>query len=259
MANLFWKIKMAVKAMKVLKNGYLYYLIYFGLINKSQVIFITKNNIKLEIRLAKKSSDFHVFTEIWLDNAYLQNFGLKSNCTIIDIGSHVGMFSILCSQKFPNSKIFTFEPDKDNFKNQIKHMKMNKIKNVFSNNCAVSNITGEQEFFINDSDFAGHSLIKKSNKSVKIKSIKLEDILQENKIKKCDLIKIDCEGAEYDIVMDMTEKDLNKIENFCIEYENLNNVKYTIKDLVEKLQSNNFIVQLKKISENSGYLFAKKI
>ena len=59
--------------------------------------------------------------------------------------------------------------------------------------------------------------------------------------------------------MDMTEKDLNKIENFCIEYENLNNVKYTIKDLVEKLQSNNFIVQLKKISENSGYLFAKKI
>ena len=97
---------MAVKAMKVLKNGYLYYLIYFGLINKSQVIFITKNNIKLEIRLAKKSSDFHVFTEIWLDNAYLQNFELKSNCTIIDIGSHVGMFSILCSQKFPNSMTF---------------------------------------------------------------------------------------------------------------------------------------------------------
>ena len=245
--------------MKVLKNWQIYPMVYFKLVRNPYVFFITKNDLKLKIRTGRKSSDIHVFSEIWLDDVYLKNFKLRQKGIIIDVGSHIGLFSLLCSQKYPQSKIYSFEPEIENFKIQQNNIQINRIHNIFPNNFAVSNVSGNIEFYLNEDDYAGHSLIKNNGKKIIVKSVTLEDVFKENEIENCELLKLDCEGTEYDIIMNLNENFLNRIKNICIEYENLENVDYALSDLIEKLQSNRFLVKLHKITNNNGYLYAKKL
>lgn len=255
----FWKLKLLCKAIITLKNWYLYPIVYFGLTRKPFVFFSTRNGYKLKIRNSEKSSDIHVFTEIWLENAYLREFDLGNNWTIIDIGSHIGLFSLFASEMCKDSIIFSFEPEKNNYSTQLENIQINNKKNIMLSNTIVSSITGLKKFYVSDTDFAASSIYKESDKSVLIPSTRLEDIFVNNKIQTCNLLKLDCEGAEYEILMNLPNEYLYRIDNICLEYEILDNYKFPIDDVIAKLKACNFLVYTKPISQKMGYLYAKKI
>ena len=254
-----WKVKLFYKAITKLKNWIVYPIVYFRLTNKSFVYFITRDNHKLKIRTGKKSSDIHVFTEIWLENVYLKKYNVKSNWIVIDVGTHIGLFSLFVSKWCHNGIIYCFEPDKENYTLLLENIKNNKKNNIIAENSIISSKSGFQQFYISDSDFAAGSIYKKSGKSVLVKSKTINDVFVENKIQKCNLLKLDCEGAEYDIIMNLSSQILEKIDNICMEYEKFDNQKYTIEDMVSKLKSNNFSIDMVSTTPSRGFLFANKV
>jgi FkbM family methyltransferase len=201
---------------EIFKNKLKYYLLKIA--PKGFVISIElKNNIKYKLR--GRFADKTVLKEVWLKNIYNQ-FGVKveDGDLVIDIGAHIGIFSTYAAEKNKSGKIFSFEPFKDNFNRLKFHKNLNNKSNIKELNLGVAGENGKKSFYVNSKNSGGHSLIKNIDrkKEVEIETIRLSDFCKKEKIKKIDFLKIDSEGAEFEIF----QKDhsfLNIVKKIIIE------------------------------------------
>ena len=125
MVNIYSKIQIFLRSRKIFKNWYIYPKIYFKLTKKEFAVFETKLGQKISIRV--NSTDLMALTHVWLIEEYKrENFSIESNDVIIDIGAHIGLFTIYASQFSKNGEIYSFEPMKDNFELLNKNIISNK-------------------------------------------------------------------------------------------------------------------------------------
>jgi FkbM family methyltransferase len=203
-----------------ISNWQLHFLVKFGIVKDDPLIFIAKNNIKFEVpkRL------HHEFKEIFLENAY--TVGLKKNTkkdgTIIDIGANVGFFTMFAASKYPDCTIYAYEPIKSNFQQLIKNRQLNDTKKIYCINKAVCGHTGKVNinFDITDSFTTSATIMGNAGntlQTIEVPCLKLSDIFEEHKIDNCDLLKLDCEGAEYEILYSTSPEVLYKIDQIAIE------------------------------------------
>ena len=156
LTNFFEKIKIFFTAIKLLENWYLYPLVYFKLIIRNHIIFKTKTGLKIRIRI--NSTDFMAFTHVWLIQEYSSDkFKINNDDVVLDIGAHIGLFSLFASQFCKNGKIFCFEPIKENYEELLKNIEINNIQNIIPFNNAVSSKTEKTKIYLNEAD---HMLMK---------------------------------------------------------------------------------------------------
>ena len=139
----------------------------------------------------------------------------------------------------------------------MENIEINSIKNISTFNNAVSSKSGIIKFYNSQKDFAANSMYEKVGEEIQVQSITLENIIEKNKIKKCNLLKMDCEGAEYDILMNIPEKILEKIDNITLETKGKGEFEYTSNDLILKLKSSGFLINTKKL-EDDLFLYATR-
>ena len=254
--NLIKKIKILLVARKLFRNWYLYPLVYFNLIKQSHVVFETKNGLKITLRV--NSTDLMAFTHVWLIQEYsAPGFELHDDDIILDIGAHIGLFSLFASQFCKNGKIFCFEPIKENYEQLMNNIKINDIKNIVPFNYAVSSKTGKIKIYVND-DESGHSMFLENSNYIEVDSISIIDIFKKNVIDKCNFLKLDCEGAEYEII-DLLSKDyLQRIEKTVIEYHMADTKPELLQNLENTLKRNSFKIKTRKLFSDIGFLFALK-
>lgn len=245
-------LQLIVQLIKKIKN-FLYPLLdfYFPHLIKKDYIINTNDGIKFWIRPKgnKVVGDIDILIEILIEDQYQINNILKSNYKIVDIGGHVGFFSIFASRIIgKKGKIYVFEPFKPNFDQLMNNIKLNKIKNIIAHNIAISGIEREVNFFISKQNVGAHSLIKGiTNEHIKVKSTTLKKIFQENNLEKIDLLKIDCEGCEYEILLRSPKNILKKIDTIILEQHITSNTeKYRAKSIIEYLRLEGFSVKILK-------------
>ena len=162
---------------------------------------------------------------------------------IIDCGSYIGTSILFFKTQYPNAKILAFEPDNSNFEllnNNIKNwdLKDIEIQNaaIWINNLGVNFIAdGNMASKIDESNNTAH------NENQKTKSVRLKDLLTE----KIDFLKIDIEGAEYEVLVDCESK-LSFVENLFIEYHGNYNEMYKLNKILNILIENNFKYYIKE-------------
>lgn len=251
------KIQVLKECIKSFKNWYVYPLAYFKIIKAPDICFHTRDGLFVTLRT--RSTDLMALTNVWLTKEYSRSdFEIKDNDLVIDVGSHIGLFALLASKRCKNGKIFCYEPMRNNYELLLKNLNYNHISNVFPFNVAVSSHERKVRIYLN-SDQAGHSMYVETESFLEIQSTTLKKILDDNKIKKCDLLKIDCEGAEYEIIESTTPEDLHRIDKIIIEYHLADLKPKLLTKLIEKLESNSFQIDLVKHSENMGLIYGKKV
>lgn len=122
---------------------------------------------------------------------------------VIDIGANVGFFSLLAWYKLPAAKVIAFEPIARNFKVLKKNTERIATERLLANHAAVSDVVGEIVLRFNDQAITtSASLLASSTGGTEesVRSTTLTAILEENQLQKVDLLKMDCEGAEYSII-----------------------------------------------------------
>ena len=250
------KIAILLRSRKKFKNWYLYPLIYLNIIKRGFVTFKTNSGLKMKIRV--KSTDLMQLTTIWLTREYeAADFEIKENDTIIDVGGHIGLFMLFCEQFCHKGKIYCFEPASDNYKIFLDNTKLNNFKNVFPFNIAVSKQDGKIPLYLND-DTSGHSIFLKNSNSIQVDSITLQKIFDLNNIEKCNLLKLDCEGSEYEIIDSLPESYFSMIDKMIIEYHFAEKYPKLLTNLIKKLERTSFSVDVKKLSGDMGLIFAIK-
>lgn len=201
-----------------------------------------------EIKFKKQSikffprddSDSSVIDEIFVNKMYRSLEGLISSLInpILDIGAHIGCFSVYARLSNPQSKIIALEPEPSNFKLLKENLKLNHFKNIICKNQAL--ISGDDKtvkLFLNR-DSHNHSTFYKTKNSIKVPATTLEEIIKKNKLTKIGLLKMDIEGEEFDIVRNIEQNTWNKIRNIAVEYHEFNGNKRS--DLENILRTRGF-------------------
>jgi len=256
MVNIYSKIQIFLRSRKIFKNWYIYPKIYFKLTKKEYAIFETKFGQKIKIRV--NSTDLMALTHVWLIEEYAKkNFDIKSSDTVIDVGAHIGLFTLYASQSCKIGNIYSYEPVKENFEILKENMNINNLKNVKIFNLAVSNSNSTITLFMNN-DESGHSMFSESSENIIVKSTSLMKIFDDNKIKECNFLKLDCEGAEYEIIEKLPSTYFEMIEKIIIEYHMVDSHPELLEKLQNKLSANNFKFETKMLFSDIGFLYATK-
>jgi FkbM family methyltransferase len=207
------KIKLSIKALKEMKNPWIYFLDYLGL-KKGELVYKIKNK---KIKVRAKTIDKSIFTEVALEEKYFpKKLKLGKNSVILDLGAHIGIFSVLANLKFPYAKIYSIEPAKDNFRLLSEQTKINQT-NIHPFNVAISNKKGKMKLY-SGRHSARQSLLRKEGDNFDVvETLSLKDFFKEQKIEKCDLLKIDIEGGEYDLFYSTPKEIFKKIKIIFLE------------------------------------------
>ena len=256
MSNFVKKLQVFLESKKIFKNWYIYPKIYYKLSKEKFSVFETKSGMKIKIRT--NSTDLMALTNVWMINEYnIDDYGITESDIVIDIGAHIGLFSLRVSKLCTKGKIFSYEPIKDNFECLVSNLKLNKLEHILPFNLAVSSDSSKLNIFLND-DESGHSIFSEKNKKISVNSISLKEIFDQNDIKICKLLKLDCEGSEYSIIDALPLEYLRRIDNIVIEYHLADSKPEYSKKLINKIKNAGFQIQTKPHYNDMGFLIARK-
>ena len=129
---------------------------------------------------------------------------LKTPSTIIDVGAHTGWFSLLSKIVFPEARVIGIEPLHTN----IQFLQYNALKNNLEIECIEKAIIGKADKIVNGCmtrNSPGHTTLwldeyqhdpGEHEPLIRFPSSTFSDFWDANQIDSCDILKLDCEGAE---------------------------------------------------------------
>ena len=130
--------------------------------------------------------------------------------TFLDIGSNIGYFSLLAAQRFDHVIAIEASPSIANRLADNAHR--NGAGNIDIRNVAAGEIAGEAEFFFDDDQSGGSSLLPGSGRRLEavLPVRPLDQIVTPEEIARVSFIKLDVEGFEHIVLRQI----LNRIEEF---------------------------------------------
>ena len=117
---------------------------------------------------------------------------IKDPSVIVDVGAHIGVFSVLAAHRFPAATVYAIEPDTNNYRVLLQNIALNGLTNVVPMNVAVADQYGSMPFYVSPSSVS-HSIV---DTTVGAETIMVETIPLST-FPRIDVLKLDAEGAEY--------------------------------------------------------------
>lgn len=159
-----------------------------------------------------------LFHEIWIDKIYdLKGYEIRKGYKIIDIGGNIGAFALYAAGREKDISIRAYEPFPENAEFFTKNVEVSNLEGIKVYQEAVAGAEGERVLQVDDS-WVRHSLSENGAETggIRVPATSLDSILEETR--HCDLLKIDCEGGEYEIFYGAKPETLRMIDRIVCEY-----------------------------------------
>ncbi|HZZ70718.1 MAG TPA: FkbM family methyltransferase [Pirellulales bacterium] len=206
----------------------------------------------------------YVVKEIFEQRRYARpGFEIKPTDTIVDVGANIGVFSLWAARQAPQGKVLAIEPT-----SVIDVLKLNLEKNGITNVIAAKEAAGEDGQSWDMVTYPGFNIVNHRAawrpklftrfvikllfwkyqsdpviEKVHVKS--LERLLDENGIERVNYFKIDCEGGEYEIFRNLSNRGFDRLDKIVMEFH-----EYTAgqdhRELVKMLKDHGFEMEIHK-------------
>jgi len=187
---------------------------------------------------------FNNYNEMFVERKY-DCYGLNNLDVVLDIGANNGLFSLLMLQN-GCKKVYAFEPNKESLIN---------LNHLFRNTDAVQTVEKavytedkDLEFFIDPNNTTIGSISEEhltkegvNAQKITVPAISLKTFIQEYNLDRISLVKMDIEGAEYDIIEHLDDEVYHKIDSFLIEYHG--NTDTRVNKLINTLKRKGFDIE----------------
>lgn len=208
-------------------------------IMEEKMKLVEKDGMKFYCRAYPRYDDEFCVNEVVVEDVYKLKEKNLFKAIIVDIGANVGTFSIPASKY---GKVYAYEPNKENYQILLMNIALNKA-NVEAFNYAVG-----KPGWDTIENASGHSRIGtaggKGTQKTKVVGFDevydhiFKNILLEKQF--IDLLKMDCEGGEYDVIKYASDDKLGRVRKLVGEFHswifNDVNRKSEHKEMVDKLE-----------------------
>ena len=191
-----------------------------------------------KIYFTRPTELLHTLKEIFVEEIY--KIQLPSNSLIIDCGANIGLGILYLKEKFADASVIAFEPDETNFDLLSRNIKTFGLTNVTLRKEAVW-IEDTYLDFSNDGTMGSKIEDVHTANTRKVKAIRLNNLLTS----KVDFLKIDIEGAEYQVLKDI-KTNLRNVENMFVEYHGTFNQSRELTEVFHILQEAGFKYYIKE-------------
>jgi len=217
------------------------------IINDSEPTFINYNEFFVQ----------RIYEKYLKDN----DFGV-----VVDVGANVGLWTEYVESVANVNHVYMVEPNLNAL--SILNKSFNNEKHTIVPN-ALSKTNGELTFFVNEENSLISSVIEDHQNGFgsanlgnqyKVNSIRFDTFLQKYGIEKINLMKVDIEGAEYELFDSMGEKEFGIIDNILFEYHlsGQRTLEKDVNDLINRLKSFGFNSTLSVEHSTGGFVFSTK-
>jgi FkbM family methyltransferase len=220
-------------------------------------IYVPKHNYNIYCPLNKE--DFIVMTRH--EDDIIERFLPKQGDIVVDIGAHMGRYTIISSKRVgANGKVVAIEAHPSNFEMLKSNIKLNQLTNVIPLNYAAYSKETKINLYLPDEESGytmHHSIMsnyvftkykdKTEDKFVEVSANTLDYLLQLNEITDVNWVKIDVEGAEFEVLKGASNV-LSKSKDIAllIEVHNLSGGTNLYRPIIEFLNLYNFKIEFEK-------------
>lgn len=138
--------------------------------------------------------------ELERDEYGLRGMTFADGDVMIDIGAHIGLVSIFLAKRWPGLRILAFEPFPDNHRNCADALAVNSVGNVTLLPMGISADGRRLSMRANPWNSASATSLDAVGAAGEIVSLTLDEVFDRWAVERCRLLKIDCEGMEYEIL-----------------------------------------------------------
>jgi FkbM family methyltransferase len=157
-------------------------------------------------RLATRGPvDRAIIRDVWEQDAYGVRVLAESPATVLDIGAHIGVFTCLAAELWPDARIIACEPDPDNA--ALLRSNSAGLRNVEVIETAIIDRDLAQVEFNAVTDkigknSGGGSCVRAEvgSNRIQVPALSAVKLWESKSISSCDLMKLDCEGAELQVL-----------------------------------------------------------
>ncbi|MGH9926829.1 MAG: FkbM family methyltransferase, partial [Nitrososphaeraceae archaeon] len=192
-------------------------------------------------------------------------FTPKEGDTVIDIGAHIGRYTITSSKQVGNTgKVVAIEADPDNFQLLKRNIALNNLTNVLPLNYAVFSTRTRMKLYEQSASAKYNSLMlaraAKTKNYVEVNADTLDSILKLNEVNQVNWIKIDVEGAEFEVLKGSTKTLSTENVSLLIEIHNIADPRH-YDNILDFLKYHNYEITFEQRYDGSGeshVIFRKK-
>ena len=171
-----------------------------------------------ELKLSGHKLDTLVLFQVFCERVYPTD----RNSVVVDIGANIGLFSLYAAFSGAR-KVYAFEPNREAYQCILENVKRNNLQNVvLAHNYAVTSKSDEVVTIpkaASPQNRIGYQNAAHGTDGYELVStISLNDIVSRESMSRIDLLKMDCEGSEYDILAGISKSTFSKISRIIIEY-----------------------------------------
>lgn len=237
--------------------------VVFSLFFRRSTKYAARVNLKNgETFMVFSLMDLWILKETLLDRQYeLVSLPLQDGWTIVDIGAALGDYAVWAAKQVPHGRVIAVEPYPPSVSLLRSNIDKNHVYNVeiFAGAIAASSGTTslqvEQGSIVQNSTAVG----QKNKQEVEVKTASLEDLFAKFEIKKCDYLKMDCEGGEYEILFSASTQLLANIDRICMEVHD-GMTSHNREDMIAFLEKSGYQTRLthNPVHADLAYLYGEK-
>lgn len=146
--------------------------------------------------------------------------GLARNDVVLDIGANIGVFGLYAALHAGAKKIYAFEPCQGSFQLLLRNIEANGLAGVIVpfQNAVCHSKRGQFLDFPVSSSPSNSFHNDDGDTTGSVATTTLNEIMDKNGLDRVNYLKVDCEGAEYEILEEMTHAGYDRIDNLTVEY-----------------------------------------
>jgi len=196
------------------------------------------DHLQFTCRFLGTWSDILPLTEVFVDKVYAGDLRGK---VVLDVGMADGDSAVFFARNGA-ARVIGVEPLPETYALSLQNLRQNGVEGiVIPLQGAVASGAGSIEIRVaslvpNRSSAAPErdQTQVEFDRSISVRTFDLPELMSAGGVEHVDLVKMDCEGAEYAFLRSLTDRDFARIDRFAIEYHD------GPRDLVEILRSHGF-------------------
>ena len=194
------------------------------------------------------------FSDVWYHRTYTKLRPVPRGALVVDIGANVGVFSLLAARTA--RLVYAVEPASSNFSRLVANT--SRVLSIVPMRLACGGKDGSAALDLSSNPVSFSLVTQSPEKSESVEVLTLASLFHRLKITRCDFLKLDCEGAEFDIILNSDSALIRGIPRIVMEYHDYLSQRFSHRDLLARLRDLAFRTTTYNQHETYGIIDATK-